>query len=328
MLEIYLPLYFIVFLTTFITTVLIEQRLIPFFKEKAIQPIYEIGPAWHLSKGATPTMGGVAFLSASTLSFLICFIYLWIVKEKASALSLLPFAFLCISNALIGLFDDLTKLRRHKNGGLTPPQKLFLQTVVAVVFLTARAKISTPPPILDFVLLKTESFLIYFPVCIFLILGIVNCANLTDGIDGLASCVAFIIGTTWFLLYGFENPVCASLSLILIASSISFIIYNIYPARIFMGDTGSLFLGALAVSCAFSVEKPLMAIPTGIIYVVEGISVILQVVYYKTTKKRLFKMAPLHHHLEKNGMEETKICLVAILISLIGSLLSFILKQT
>ena len=326
MLDKYLPLYIAVFLTTLLMTVLIERRLIPYLKGRADQPIYEDGPAWHLSKGATPTMGGLAFLSSATFSLAFCAIFFYSVGDEHSASSLLTYTFFCIGNALIGLFDDLTKLKRNKNAGLTPKQKLIFQSLIAAVFLAFNSKHALTKPSLDFIIGKTDSFALYFPAAMFIILGIVNCANLTDGIDGLASSVAYGVGISFFLMSASSNPICAILSTAIMGSSVAFLFFNINPAKIFMGDTGSLFFGALALSCAFSIGTPLSIIPIGIIYVIEGVSVILQVLVFKLTKKRLFKMAPIHHHLEKCGMSENKICLIAIIITLISSLIPLMIK--
>ncbi len=325
MLDRYLPIYFTAFLTTLLMTVLIERFLIPRLKGRANQPIYEEGPAWHLSKGATPTMGGLAFLISAAFSLALCAIYFYSVGETRSATSILIYTFFCVGNALIGLFDDLTKLRRKDNAGLTPKQKLIFQGLVATVFLALNTKNSPTPPSLDS-FGRVDSFFLYFPAAIFIILGIVNCANLTDGIDGLASSVGYAVGISFFLMSASTNQISAILAAVLTASSIAFLFFNINPAKIFMGDTGSLFLGALALSCAFSADRPLSIIPIGIIYVIEGVSVILQVLVFKLTKKRLFKMAPIHHHLEKSGMSENKICLIAMIITLLSSLIPLMVK--
>ena len=327
MLNRFLPLYFTVFISALSLTAIIEHHLIPMLRGKADQPIYDKGPNWHKAKGAIPTMGGLAFLIASTVSFFICSIFFFITANNTSALRILTFAFLCIGNALIGLVDDLTKLKRKENTGLTPKQKLLLQGIIAFAFLFMNSKLSASGYMFDLILFKISSPFLYYPAGLFLILGIINCANLTDGIDGLASSVAYAIGIIFFIKSAATNEICALISVILIGSSLAFLAFNINPAKIFMGDTGSLLLGAMAVSCAFAGETPISIISIGAIYVIEGVSVILQVIYYKLTKKRLFKMAPLHHHLEKSGFSENKICLIAMIITFITSLFAFIIKQ-
>jgi phospho-N-acetylmuramoyl-pentapeptide-transferase len=166
----------------------------------------------------------------------------------------------------------------------------------------------------------------YYPLSLVLLLGIVNCANLTDGIDGLASSVALTIGSI-FLLVSSINIDVSILSSALIGGTLGFLLFNAHPARIFMGDTGSLFLGALAVCLAFSIGNPMIIILIGGVYVIEGISVILQVAVYKATQKRVFKMAPLHHHLEKCGMEESRICTLAVLVTLILSSFALLILE-
>ena len=165
----------------------------------------------------------------------------------------------------------------------------------------------------------------YYPFAMILLLGITNCANLTDGIDGLCSSVSTTIGAVFFLLSCFTHFDVAIVSLLLFSISISFLLFNSHPAKIFMGDTGSLFIGALAGSIAFAFNDPVSVIFIGGVYVIEGISVILQVLFFKVNGKRLLKMAPLHHHLEKCGMSENKICIFAILVTLLCSILSIIL---
>ena len=165
---------------------------------------------------------------------------------------------------------------------------------------------------------------IYYFLSIIILVGITNCANLTDGIDGLATSVAFAIGLSVFYISYSRSDAASFISASLIGATVAFLIFNIHPAKVFMGDTGSLFLGALVASLAFELKNPFIAITTGAVYVIEGVSVILQVIYYKATKKRLFKMAPIHHHLEKCGWDENKICLVAIALTLLFSVPSLL----
>ena len=155
-------------------------------------------------------------------------------------------------------------------------------------------------------------------------LGLVNSANLTDGIDGLASSVAFSIGVSLFYISAALSMETAIISSAIIGASIGFLLFNIHPARIFMGDTGSLFFGALVASCAFTLKNPILMLFIAGVYVVEGISVVLQVSYYKLTHKRFFKMAPLHHHLEKCGFTENRICITAIMTTFIVSIPAYI----
>lgn len=305
-------------------TVLIESRLIPYLSGRAAQPIYADGPSWHISKSGTPTMGGLAFLVAIGVSLSLGCVYLFLTSGlSASVIAVMISLLFSVGNSLIGIFDDLMKLKRKQNAGLTPMQKLILQFLLAVLFLMARAYFFDDTTTINLSFATFDIGLFYYPLAIILLLGIVNCANLSDGIDGLSSSVSLSIGAVFFIigLIGSltETSIIASA---LIGGAIGFLIFNRHPARIFMGDTGSLFLGALAASLAFTVNNPFIIIMIGGVYVIEGISVILQVIYYKLTKKRLFKMAPIHHHLEKCGYSENKICLLAIITTLVLSALS------
>ena len=292
--------------------------LLPRLKRCARQPIYEEGPAWHLSKSGTPTMGGISFLVSAITSLVLIFIFADGNHTSITA-SLIISLIYAILNSAVGIFDDVKKLLKKQNAGLSPLEKLTLQLLLAVLFIMARKHFLGDGTAIYTPFGSLELGILYYPLAIIILLGIINCANLTDGVDGLASCVSFAIGISLI----FISPAFSASGIIgamLCGISLGFLIFNINPAKIFMGDTGSLFLGALAVSSAFALKSPASAITLGGVYVIEGVSVILQVIYYKLTKKRLFKMAPLHHHLEKCGFEENKICLIAIIATLILSL--------
>lgn len=317
-------LYIALFLLSVGITVFVERKLIKHLSGKASQPIYSEGPSWHAKKSGTPTMGGLAFLPASLLCLVFSFFYVIIFPQQSSMfISVIITLIYAIANSLVGIFDDLTKLKRKENAGLTPFQKLFLQFLLAVIFLMARAFYLEDDTTIDFSFGKIDFGFLYYPLVIIILLGIVNCANLTDGIDGLASSVAFAIGIVFFLIS--SNPDTTLISLILSGVALGFLFFNLNPARIFMGDTGSLFLGAMGASLSFSLKNPFLILFIGGVYVIEGVSVILQVIYFKATRKRLFKMAPLHHHLEKSGFSENRICLIAVLLTLALSLIAGIL---
>ncbi|MBQ8415157.1 MAG: phospho-N-acetylmuramoyl-pentapeptide-transferase [Clostridia bacterium] len=315
------------FLLSIGLTLIIESRLIPLLSSKAKQPIYEGGPSWHMKKNGTPTMGGVAFVVSIFLSLTIAAIIL-IQNQKAEGISILISAIFALGNSLVGVFDDLMKLHKEENAGLTPLQKLGLQLILSIIFLMARKHFLADNTVIDFAFTKIDFGLLYYPVAIFLLLGIVNFANLTDGVDGLASSVAVAMGTVFLIIgysFSYDIPIISSA---IIGGGCGFLFFNINPAKIFMGDTGSLFFGALTVSLAFSINKPLLIIPIGIVYVIEGISVILQVLIFKLTKKRLFKMAPLHHHLEKCGFSENRICVISVIVTLIFSAFSLLFLRS
>ena len=312
-------LYVIVFLFTFTLTVLSARLIIPYLKRRAEQPIYEEGPKWHMAKSGTPTMGGLSFLIAILVALILSSFYLYICKDEKGAFSILICAAYALMNALIGIIDDLTKLRHKKNAGLTPRAKLILQFTASSIFLIARMGILNEGTEIAFSFGNIDLGTIYYFLSIIILVGITNCANLTDGIDGLATSVAFAIGLSVFYLSYSRFDSASFISAALVGATVGFLVFNIHPAKVFMGDTGSLFLGSLVASLAFELKNPFIAVTTGSVYVIEGVSVILQVAYFKMTKKRLFKMAPIHHHLEKCGWDENKICLTAIAITLLFS---------
>lgn len=317
----------ILFTVTVGLTVLLEARLIPRLRAVASQPIYEGGPRWHMKKCGTPTMGGIAFLAAISVALVLAAIYFYLKGDTDGQISMLLTLFLCISSSFIGIVDDLKKLKRKRNDGLTPMQKLIFQFVIATIYVTARCAL-VGKTALSFSFGEVELGAIYYPLAVFLTVGIINCANLTDGVDGLCSSVSFAIGIGALytaLYFSFEATV---LSVILIGASLGFLFFNLNPARIFMGDTGSLLLGAVLVGICFSLENPLLMILFGGAYVIEGVSVVIQVFVFKATKRRVFKMAPIHHHLERCGLSENTICILSMLLTLLLSIPAFLLSAS
>ena len=325
MLDGYFPLYVAIFSLSLIVTVIIEKRIIPQLSKRAKQPIYEGGPKWHISKSGTPTMGGIAFLAAVSLALLLGSLFMLSRDMRDEAISLIICGVFSVLNSAIGIIDDMTKLSHRENAGLKPYQKLLFQLVTVVGFLLARRFFLGDGTTLDFAFGKIDVGIIYYPMAIILLLGIINCANLTDGIDGLASGVAFAVGISLFYISAALVYDVAIIAAAIIGAAVGFLFFNIHPAKIFMGDTGSLFFGALTVSATFSLRNPLLIILIGGVYVLEGVSVILQVISFKLFRKRIFKMAPVHHHLERCGMGENKICMIAIIMTLVFSVPAFIL---
>ena len=310
-------LYIFAFWSALILTIIIESKLLPVLKKSAKQPIYSEGPSWHLSKKGTPTMGGIAFVVAITIVLLFTAIIMN--QGIQNVYSVVITALFALGNSMIGFFDDLTKLLRNKNAGLSPLQKIFLQLILSILFLMARRYYLDDETSFSLWFGKINLGILYYPFSLILLLGVINCANLTDGIDGLASSVAAVIGAVFLFLSANHNVASSLISLTLIGGTLGFLLFNNHPAKVFMGDTGSLFLGAMVASVAFSLGNPLIIILLGSVYVIEGVSVILQVDFYKLTKKRLFKMAPLHHHLEKSGFSENQICVIMAIITLLSS---------
>ena len=319
------PIYLFAFLVSFLICIPICRAIIPALRKRAAQPIYEGGPVWHTAKCGTPTLGGISFIISISLACLLVCLILFKSGLSDIALSVLSILIFSVANSLVGLIDDLTKLKRKRNKGLSPLQKLIFQLFLAILFLIARHKLlgyGTEIVVADTTL---DLGVAYYPLSVFFLLGLINCANLTDGIDGLATGVSATMGVCIFLISAFAFSDAAIISAALAGGALAFMKFNINPAKIFMGDTGSLFLGAVAASVVFCLGNPFLSMLFGGIYVIEGCSVILQVLSFKTRKKRILLMAPLHHHLEKRGWSESKICSVAMLITLSLSIPAYML---
>ena len=278
-------------------------------KLKAGQEIRQDGPTWHNSKAGTPTMGGIAFILGSGIVTFACG---WQQMLAGDFAHLYVYLFALIFG-LIGFVDDYRKVRQHQNEGLTAKQKFALQLLAAVVFLCLMRYegLLTNDLYIPFVnVTVTVNWIVYLIFAAFVIVGCVNAVNLTDGIDGLAGSVTAVT-CVFFLAAGLlaELTTLSLFASALLGGLLAFVVgYNHHPAKCFMGDTGSLFLGGAVAAMAFALDMPLVLIPVGIVYILETLSDIIQVVYFKATHgKRFFKMAPLHHHLEKCGWSEWKI---------------------
>lgn len=312
--------YFIIALAaTFGLTVLILKWLIPKLRSlKMGQTILDIGPRWHKSKEGTPTMGGLSFLVAMSAVILTVGVAAVITDNHAWAAKFFITYGMALCYALIGIWDDSLKIRKKENEGFSAGQKYLLQLFIAVIYLVAMKLWGGLTTELYFPYFDKAIDLgpFYYIVATLLITGVVNAANLTDGIDGLAASVTAVIGG-FFAVAAFLSAQlpAALISAMVIGGCIGFLVYNFYPARVFMGDTGSLFLGGLAVGLAFLINNPLIVLLVGLIYVIEAASVIIQVGVYKLTKKRVFKMAPIHHHFEKCGWSEIKVVSVFSLVT-------------
>ena len=322
--------YFTSLVITFILTVVITKKLIPVLTRKKIgQTILEIGPNWHKGKEGTPTMGGIAFLFAAIVSVLLTLPIFNSEIDKREILTIINIFVYGLLNCLVGVIDDISKIKKSKNEGLTPKAKLAFQGILAVLFLISMkltVGLSTAVEI-PFTDLQIDLGIFYYVISFFLLCGTVNAVNLTDGIDGLASTCVLTVGV--FLSFvGFlksESNAAVFFGAILIGSTLGFLIFNLHPAKIFMGDTGSLFLGSIVVGTAFIFNNPLIVVLYGFIFMIEAVSDILQVLYFKLTKgKRLFKMAPLHHHLEKSGYSEMKIVAIFGIINAMFCVIAFL----
>ena len=283
------------------------RLLIPVLRAlKAGQSIREVGPTWHNYKAGTPMMGGLMFIFSSVLVLL----FHAFTMEDLSVFYVLILA-LCFG--FIGFLDDFTKLKYKRNLGLTSLQKAMLQMAVSAVFLYAmyRSGMDTSLyiPFLDVSFRLHPIVYIFFAM--FVMVGCVNAVNLTDGVDGLCGSVTIPV----MLFFTAASIALGKYELALLPATLvggltAYLFYNWHPAKVFMGDTGSLFLGGVVCAMAFALEMPLILILVGIVYICETLSVILQVTYFKLTHgKRLFKMSPIHHHFEMCGWKEEKIVL-------------------
>ena len=304
--------YILSFIVAFGVTAIAGQILIPILRRlKAGQSIREDGPTWHMSKQGTPTMGGLMFILGIGIAVLTAG---WGDLQSGLHNHLVVFLFALVFGAS-GFVDDFQKLRHHANEGLTAPQKFFLQLAAAVVFVILMRRDGYLTPDLYIPFLNVEivgiPWIVYMVFAAFVMVGTVNAVNLTDGVDGLAT------GVTIPVMICYVAALAGGLS--------AFLIYNFHPAKVFMGDTGSLFLGGAVCGLAFALDLPLMIPIVGLIYVLEVLSDIIQVVYFKKTGgKRFFRMAPLHHHLEMGGWSETKLFCVFSGITLVLCLLAFL----
>lgn len=313
------------FVVAFALTALLGTPVIRFLKKlKFGQKILEDGPTWHMNKQYTPTMGGIMFIAGLVGALCACLPAIW---AAADLRPVLIFA-LSLIFGLIGMVDDYTKIKKKQNQGLTPLQKLLLQIAAAALFVTVLRSMGyiTGHVYIPFVnVLWQVPWFLYLPCAIFVIVGAVNAVNLTDGIDGLAASVTAVVALFFsgvFLALGDSSAV---FSAGLLGALLGFLIYNKNPARVFMGDTGSLFLGGAVCGMAFACDLPLILVPVGIIYIAETLSDIIQVTYFKMTHgKRIFKMAPLHHHFEMCGWSEKKIVFVFTAITLVMCIVSYL----
>ena len=315
-------------LGVFLLTWLILRKLIPVLKSRKIgQKIYDIGPRWHKGKEGTPIMGGLGFIIAAAVGLaVVTGVYAYLGRARELLGVWLTFT-LALLNGLIGFFDDYTKLIKKQNQGFLAWQKLVLQILVVVAYLWAMSACGFIDTALEipYFDIELELGIFYYFFAVLFIAGMVNSVNLTDGIDGLCSSVTAVIGA-FFAVVAFTalKPELAILPATVIGGTVGFLMYNFYPAKIFMGDTGSLYLGGAAVGMAFLADEPLIILVAGIIYLIEVLSVILQVGYFKLTHgKRIFKMAPIHHHFEKCGWSEVKVVGVFTLITAIACVLAY-----
>ena len=316
----------ITILVSFVLTVLVGHWLIPALHAlKAGQSIREIGPKWHQIKAGTPTMGGLMFMAAA----LVCVVVAgWSAMLAGTYEQLMVLGFSLVYGA-IGFIDDFVKVKMKRNLGLTALQKLILQLAAALAYLALlrwNGNLESAVYI-PFVNVSLElPWVLYLFFAVFVIVGCVNAVNLTDGVDGLATGVTLPVMVFFAVVaYAWGNETLALFPAALIGGLAGFLVYNFHPAKVFMGDTGSLFLGGAVCGMAFALDMPLILILVGIVYIMEALSVIMQVTYFKATHgKRIFRMTPIHHHFEMGGWSEVKIFTVFTGVTIIMCILAWL----
>ena len=306
---------------------LLGLLLLPLLRAlKAGQPIREVGPTWHNYKAGTPMMGGLMFI----FSLVLCLVMAIPTMEEYTVFYVLAMA-LCFG--AIGFLDDFCKMKKKQNEGLTSIQKFLLQLAASALFLYLmytnggmQDADGMIPLYVPFTELKLQLHpLVYIFFAMFVMVGCVNAVNLTDGVDGLSSSVTIPV-----MIFFAAVAVCrdrmdlALMPAALVGGLIAYLFYNWHPAKVIMGDTGSLFLGGAVCGLAFALNMPLILVLVGFVYIVETLSVILQVGYFKLTHgKRLFKMSPIHHHFEKCGWSEVKIVMIFSAVSAVMCILAW-----
>lgn len=314
----------IIILIAFLISVVITKFEIPVLRVKAGQHIREEGPESHRSKAGTPSMGGISIIIAASLAALAAGL-VWGIGFSDVLIILFVFA----GFGLIGFFDDYLKVIKKNNLGLRAYQKFGLQIVISValsVFLANYSEGSTYVyiPVADTYI---DFGIWYIPFIVFVVLAMTNAVNLTDGLDGLASGVTAFV-TLFFAVAGIAYGMAAGayFCAALCGGCLGFLVFNRNPAKIFMGDTGSLALGGGLAAAAIVMKLELMLPVVGLIYVIEALSVIMQVTYFKLTNgKRIFKMAPIHHHFEKCGYREVQVVIGFWIFTIICCLVGFVL---
>ncbi len=311
--------------------------IIPWLRKlKFGQTILDIGPSWHKSKQGTPNMGGIMFIIGISLSFAVTALTAYLsgaeLESDYSAMLigrekvlLIAGLFLALGCGLVGFLDDFTKIKLKRNEGLTPKQKTFGQLIMTfgyILTLWLSHNTSWYIPFVGTVSFEKNIFtaIIFWVLSFFIIYGCVNSVNLTDGIDGLCSSVTTTVAIAFIVISAFQGFLGLGIFAgALLGGVLGFLCWNWNPAKTFMGDTGSLFLGGMVVALGYLCKSPILLLPIGIVYVCETMSDIIQIGYFKITHgKRVFKMAPIHHHFEMCGWKEKKICVVFSLVNAIG----------
>ncbi len=323
--------YIVAIVISFGLTFASGKFLIPMLKKLHLgQTIREDGPTWHKGKEGTPTMGGLMFILGITVAVAVSAILLIVLGMEETVYSMtkqIGGLLMALCFGVIGFIDDYISVKHKRNKGLGVIQKLSLQFLVAGAYLLSCALAGTSTEIYIPMFGPVELGFVYYILACGVIVGIVNAVNFTDGVDGLNSMVCFFP----LLAFAFMSEYVGAsgvgvMGMASAAACLAFLLWNFHPAKVFMGDTGSLFLGGMICAMAFGVERPILIFPAAIVPIIEILSVVLQVVYFKSTHgKRLFKMSPIHHHFEMKGWKEEKICIVFSMVSLLGSAVAYLI---
>ncbi len=325
-------------------TVVLGIWMIPYLRKlKFGQTILEDGPTWHQSKQGTPVMGGLMFIAGILVAF-VCGVSMAAIHGDNSfarqlfadtpqystyTVRVIAGLVMALASGAIGFMDDYIKVVKKRNLGLTVKQKTMLQLLVAAAYLATLAvsgDTTTKIPFIGIVDVSQGVGLLYWPIALMFIYGFMNSVNLTDGVDGLCTSVTLVVSIFFMLLSSFLYISSLSLLACCVAGGCAgFLVWNLKPAKVFMGDTGSLFLGGMVCALAFASGYPVLLLLAGAVYLAEALSDVIQVAYYKKTKKRIFKMAPIHHHFEMCGWGENKIVVVFSLVTLVGCVLAGLL---
>ncbi|MBQ4363549.1 MAG: phospho-N-acetylmuramoyl-pentapeptide-transferase [Oscillospiraceae bacterium] len=319
--------------------------LVPFFRKLNFgATIYEDGPAWHKSKNGTPLMGGFMFILGTIISVAGCIGILGVSGGSGTengTLKLLAGMGFALLNGVIGFIDDYIKAVKKQNEGLNPKQKMIMQFFVSSAFLLMLYLLGDKDTSIHFPFIgDLELWYFYYPIMLLVLIYLTNAVNLTDGVDGLCSSITVVFALTMLVIFsridfGEYKIFCAALA----GGCMGFLIWNFHPAKIFMGDTGSMFLGGAVCAVGFVLHEHVILVCAAIVYILEALSVVIQVGYFKITAaqslkktgvregKRLFKMTPIHHHFEKSGFTENGIVALFSAITLLGGILANLLYR-
>lgn len=308
-------------LIAFAVTAVLGPVMIPWLKKlKFGQQILEIGPNWHKKKSGTPTMGGLMFIAGVAVSMITLLLCRFSVR-------LLMMLVISTGFGLIGFVDDYVKVVKKRNLGLTAKQKFLLQAILAVIYIVVLKETGNLDTHIIIPFMQKTVVLpwwLYIIFILFVVTGTVNAVNLTDGLDGLAASITCVVAFFFAAVaVALKDGISVYFSMAVLGGCMAFLLFNRYPAKVFMGDTGSLFLGGAVSVLAVGLKMPLILIIAGFVYLFETLSVIIQVTSFKLTGKRVFKMSPIHHHFEMCGWKEIKIVRVFTIAAAIFCIIAF-----